>query len=406
MNSCKRLMLFLLTAAIVLPAHAQTPTQTTQPANTLRDMSQLKIDAGISHQLSRKLCGHLEKFRKQHRCPGITLGFVLPDGKGGSICAGISNEKTQRHLVPSDRMFSGSIGKTYVAAIVLQLIEEGKFNLDTKLSHWFGNDPWFARLPNGNDLTLRMLLRHTSGLPRYIMVPEFAEKVKADPQHVWTPEERLSFVLGKEPQFEAGKGWGYSDTNYIIVGMIIERVTKQPYYDVLKRRILKPLGLDDTSPANQPKLSGLVSGYAGVPNLFSLPREVANNETYGINPQLEWTGGGLVCTSRDLANWARMLYRDRVFNDKARNCMLDAVETTQGPGKLYGIGVMIRDGVCGKVLGHAGWVPGYVSMMAYYEDHGFAIAVQTNTDVGMNLALFEVLTDELAQIVIDETGKQ
>jgi D-alanyl-D-alanine carboxypeptidase len=188
--------------------------------------------------------------------------------------------------------------------------------------------------------------------------------------------------------------------------MIIERVTKQPYYDELQRRILKPLDLKDTSPADRPKLRGLVSGYTNEPNLFSLPREVAHDETYGINPQAEWTGGGLICTSRDLADWAHMLYRGRVFNDKTRACMLDAVKTTLGPNKLYGIGVMIRDGKFGKVFGHAGWVAGYVSTMAYYEDHGFAIAVQTNTDIGMNHALFDKLTDELAQVMIHETAER
>lgn len=378
--------------------------QTTQPSEASRQVLRDDLDVGISRELAMRLWNRLEAFRAQHQCPGMTMGFVLPDGRGGAIGVGVSNEASGRRMLPSDRMFSGSIGKTYVAAVVLQLIEEGRLDLDTKISRWLGDEPWFNRLPNAKDLTLRMVMTHTTGIPRYILVPEFAAKVKEDPRKVWTPEERLTFVFDKEPLFEAGKGWVYADTNYIIAGMIIERVTKRAYYAELERRILQPLGLDDTSPADKPKLRGLVSGYTSEPNLFSLPREVAHDETYGINPQLEWTGGGLISTSRDLAEWASLLYGGRVFNAKTRTCMLDAVKTTQGPDKLYGIGVMIRDSTHGRVLGHAGWVPGYVSMMAYYEDSKLAIAVQTNTDIGMNLGIFEGLIDELAAIVLHERG--
>ena len=324
------------------------------------------------------------------------MGFVLPDGRSGAAATGLSHKTSERPMQPTDRMFSGSIGKTYVAAVMLQLADERRIELDTKISHWFGDDEWFNRLPNAQDITLRMLLNHTTGIPRHIMTPGFQAAVKAQPQKVWRPDELIAYVLDAEPLFPAAQGWSYADTNYILVGMIIERVTGRTYYQELTDRILKPLRLTDTTPADRPDLPGLISGYTSEENIFGLPVEVATDGRYAINPQLEWTGGGLVTTARDLARWAWLLYDGHVLPDASLKQMLDGVPATHPSIPSYGLGAIIRTSGHGPAFGHYGWVPGYVSGMAYYADHRIAVAVQVNADTGVGGSALPDLLDALA----------
>ena len=338
----------------------------------------------------------VDAFRAEQGCPGVTVGFVLADGRCGAVAAGVSHKATGRAMEPGDRMLMGSVGKTYVSAVMLQLVEEGRVELDAKISRWFGEDAWFARLPNAKTITLRSMMNHTSGIPRHILVPEFQEAVKADTQRSWKPEELIAFVLDAEPLFAVGEGWSYADTNYILVGMIIERVTGRRYYEELGDRILGPLGLSDTTPSDRPELRGLVCGYTAEKNLFDLPVEVARDGRYAINPQFEWTGGGLITTSLDLARWSKELYGGDVLEAESRAQMCTGVATTWGPGREYGLGVILRSSVHGPVRGHGGYMPGYLTTMAYYPDCGVAVAVQVNTVVDVEFSALEGLVDAVA----------
>ena len=356
-----------------------------------------KAEAGQSVKAYlQRVREQLEAFCAVNGCPGATLGFVLPDSRSGSTAAGVTCKGDGRAMRPGDRMLSGSIGKTYVATVLLQLVEEERVKLDTKISHWFGNDEWFAHLPNARDISLRVLMNHTSGIARHIFTAEFQAAVKAEPQRVWRPEELLMYVLDKEPLFPVGQGWSYADTNYVLVGMIIERVTGRTYYQELADRILTPLKLTDTSPSDRPELRGLVCGYTSEDNIMALPVEVARDGRYAINPQLEWTGGGLVSTALDLARWAWLLYGGRVLEDESLRRMLESVPMGEDSDRKYGLAVMIRPSAHGPVYGHAGYMPGYVSVMAYYADHGLAMAVQVNTEVGVGGAALRTLLDEVA----------
>ncbi|UCC32011.1 MAG: beta-lactamase family protein, partial [Phycisphaerales bacterium] len=310
---------------------------------------------------------------------------------------GVSSQGTTRPMTPRDRMLLGSIGKTYVTAVMLKLVEEGRVELDSKISRLFGHDEWFPRLPNAHGITLRMLMNHTSGISRYIYTPEFQAAIKGQPHKIWRPEELLSFILDAKPLFPVGQGWSYSDTNYILVGMIIERVTGRTYYEELTDRILMPFKLVDTSPSDRADLEGLVDGYTSEGNILGLPVEVARHGRYAINPQFEWTGGGLVTTSLDLARWAKLLYGGEVLKPESLRQMLDGVETARDSDRKYGLATMMRPSVHGPVVGHAGYMPGYLSMMAYYLNHDLATAIQVNTDVGVDLPALEKVLDDVAE---------
>ena len=346
--------------------------------------------SGLTAQLQQKL----DSLRAAQRVPGATLGVALRDGTVLELASGLSDTIRQIAMKPSDRLLQGSVGKTYVSAVALQLVHEGKLNLDDKIAKFFGNEPWFARLPNGPDITVRQLMNHTSGLVRYEFQPKFTADLRAQPMKVWTPEERLSYILGTAAPFAAGARWEYSDTNYIVLGMIIEKITGQTYYAELRRRVLDPLALRNTIPSDRPELPGVANGYAGPGNELGGYDASLVNGRLAVNPGLEWTGGGIASTAGDLARWAKLLYEGKAFHPSLLPRLLDGVPAQLGRDARYGLGVIIRPTALGTAYGHSGFFPGYATEMLYFPTSGTAVALQINNTApyprGMAAFLVEV----------------
>lgn len=334
--------------------------------------------------LEKDLQLKLDELQQKEGFPGVTLGVVLPDGKEISLASGLADIELKRKMKPTDRIMMGSIGKTYVAAVALQLMSEKKFSPDDKISLYLGSEKWFKGLPNAGDITIRMLMNHSGGLPRYVFKKAFWDKFNAAPDREWKPEELLSYILGDKPLYPAGKGWGYSDTDYIVLGMIIEKVTGNTYYEELKKRVLVPFGFKDTIPQDKRRLPGLVPGYTGDKTPpFYLPGKTVVDGEYVINPQFEWTGGGLVTHSLDLARYIKLLMEGKIISKEYVELMKQPVnEKTGQPDSVgYGLGLEVGKGEYGKTYGHRGTMPGYGSIMEYIPDYGFSIGFQINTDV-------------------------
>lgn len=331
-------------------------------------------------RLRRVVQAKLDELRAGAEFPGATVGFVMPDGGTASVASGLADVEKNISLAPSDRMLSGSIGKTYVAAVALQLVQEGKLNLDEKVERWLGREAWFDRLPNARNISVRMLMNHTSGIPEHVLEKEFDSALQKSPDKVWAPEELIAYILDRKPLFAAGQGWSYADTNYILVGMIIEKITRKSFYSELDRRILKPLKLTRTSPSDRRVLAGLIPGYSRANSPFGYEGRMVIDGRFVLNPQFEWTGGGLVTTAEDLARWAKALYEGRAFRKELLATMTDAVPAKTGKGDKYGLGVQVRQSDWGPSFGHGGWFPGYISEMEYFPERRIAVAIQFNTD--------------------------
>ena len=321
--------------------------------------------------------------------PGATIGFVLPDGRSGSVSAGLADVENKTPLKPTDRMLAGSIGKTYVSAVILQAVQEGKLDLDAKIERWFGSDPWFPRLPNSRDITLRMLMNHSSGIPEHVLNKDFIAAMRKDPDRIWKPEELIAYIFDAKALFPAAQGWSYADTNYILAGMIFERVTKKTVYGEVERRILKPFNLERTIPSDRRVLPDVITGYSMPNSPFGFEGRVIVDGKFIINPQMEWTGGGFASTAEDLARWAKLLYEGKALKKQTLDQLLTGVEAKEGRGggggNRYGLAVQIRSSEWGVSYGHGGWFPGYRSEMEYFPRQKIAVAVQFNTDAAGQL---------------------
>jgi D-alanyl-D-alanine carboxypeptidase len=363
------------------------------------------VSAKQVETLNAELQRKLNELHAAGKFPGATAGFALADGRTFGLAVGLSNVEAGTPMKPSDLMLQGSVGKTYVAAVALQLVHEKRLRLDDKIERYLGSEKWFARLPNAREITVRMLMNHTSGLVRYEFKEQFTKDLTANPDKRWRPDELVAYILDTAPPFAAGQGWEYSDTNYIVLGMIIERVTKARYYEQVAQRVLRPLKLTSTLPSDSRVIPGLIQGYAGPDNPFGGTDAMIVGGKFAINPQFEWCGGGMASTTEDLARWAKALYEGRAFDPSLLRQMLDGVPAKLGPEAKYGLGVIIRPTALGISYGHSGFFPGYITEMIYFPEHKFAVAVQVNTSApratGKPLSRF---ISELAAIIANQTN--
>lgn len=352
--------------------------------------------------LRQKLQTKLDEWHKSGKFAGATLGVCTADGNCFGLATGFSDLEKKTPMKPTDLMLAGSVGKTFALATALQLVKEGKINLDDRIEKYLGQEKWFARLPNAKDITVRQLMNHTSGLVRYEFKEQFLKDLTANPDKVWKPEELLSYLFDTKAAFEAGKGWDYSDTNYIVLGMIIEKVTGKNYYDEATKRILKPLKLQRTFPQDRREIKNLIQGYAGDKNEFGGKDLVLENGKFIFNPQFEWTGGGMVSNAEDLARWAKMMYEGKAFDSSLLPEMLNGVSAPMlGRETKYGLGVIIRPTRIGLTYGHSGFFPGYLTDMMYFPEYKISVAVQVNTSVPQNLgkSLGRVLVESAETIL-------
>lgn len=321
--------------------------------------------------------------------PGATAAFILADGRVFAFATGYSDIERRREMEPDMLMPSGSIGKTYVAATAISMALDGVLSLDDPISKWVGGAPWFPRLPNGPHITLRHLLNHSGGLIDHAFDSEaFVDAVRGlirrGPDATLSPEALVEFALDREPLFPAGLGYNYTDTGYIIAGLVLEAASGSTYYEELERRILEPLALDLTRPQDRRDAPKLAQGYAAVSaERFGTPLEVVGSDgRMAFNPSLEWTGGGLYNNPQSLVRWAKALYEGDAFEGDYLGDLLESA--VRGASRVlstvYSLGVTITQTPIGITYGHGGFFPGYNSQLTYLPALGAALAIQINTD--------------------------
>jgi D-alanyl-D-alanine carboxypeptidase len=355
--------------------------------------------------LPTRFQAELDRLRQEHDLPGVTAAYLLPDGAPSVFSSGSADRDQGLPATVETRMLSGSTGKTFVAALALALQTEGKLDLDDPLGKWLEDEPWVARLPNADAITVRMLLNHSSGLADHVYSDAFAAAITSlEPDRFFTPAELIGFILDAKPLFPVGEGYSYSDTNYILAGLVLERAGGAPYYEQIQSRFLYPLGLALTAPSPGRIHPGLAQGYLSPDSgLAGLGDTTLDRGVLRFDPGSEWTGGGLVTSPRDLVTWVSALYGGRALGAPAVEEMLTSVAPGSGEGERsgYGLGVYIWKGEDGLEYGHGGWFPGYRTSMAFYPEHGVAVAVQTNGDrvTGENV---NAIRRALARLVLSD----
>ncbi|APR82744.1 D-alanyl-D-alanine carboxypeptidase [Minicystis rosea] len=255
----------------------------------------------------------------------------------------------------------GSSTKTFIAATVLNLAEAGELGVDDALADYLPD------FPNAENITLRQLLNHTSGIFDYLQTPEVTQAVQAHPGSAVTADQLIAYATAHPPNFEPGKGWAYSNTNFIILGRVIEKATGADLGETVRARSIALAGLGHTflASAEEP-VGALVPGFQGGPEVTTL-----------VNPTWFGTAGSMRSTVSDVLEWAEKLYgTDDVLSPAAKAEMTTTVATDVSYLR-YGMGLVQWDASKtagnGVAYGHFGFVPGYQTEFLYHPETKVAI---------------------------------
>jgi D-alanyl-D-alanine carboxypeptidase len=283
--------------------------------------------------------------------------------------AGLARRRPRAAMAATDRFRVASITKTFVAAVVLQLVTEGKLGLDDPVERWLP-----GLVPNGRSITIRELLNHTSGLFNYFEDKAFVRAVLAHPGRTWPPRKLVAFATARPPLFPPGRDWSYSNTNYILLGLVVEAVSRTTLEQQLRQRLFLPLELTATSFPTGTRIEGAhADGYIG---FATLPRLRSLLDTSPASPSLAWAAGGIVSTGDDVTSFYAALLGGRLLP----STVLAAMETPAAAGVHYGLGLLEADTPCGRTYGHEGDLLGYRSFV-YAHPNGTRVAlVMVNID--------------------------
>lgn len=266
--------------------------------------------------------------------PGAVAAILTPEGEWFGA-SGVANVAENRPLRPDDRFEAGSITKTFVAATLLQLVENGQISLNDTLTTWLTTsltDP----IPNASEITIKQLLNHTSGIADYLDI--FTARAVTNPTlflQEWEPEQLVGFVNGVEPFFAPGTDWRYSNTNYILAGEVIESVTGNGYGQEIRDRILNPLGLDNTFVFGEEEIPG---GY--ISSYWDFNRDGVLDDLSITNLSWASAAGSIISNAEDLADFFDGLLVDgALLEPETLSQMLDTQPVDSPNYDSYGLGI-------------------------------------------------------------------
>lgn len=381
--------ILLFTAVVVIACTASPPIA---PAPV--------VEPGLT--LAQKLQNTLDSARKNSNAKGVSAAIIMPNEKIWLGVSGMSDPTIEEQINPEMLFDLCSIGKNYVAALVLQLVEKGRLTLDDSLRKWL---PYYPNIDN--NITIRQMLNHTSGIYDFVKHSRSPFQTAYKSTKIWTQEQILAELVDK-PYFSPGNGYHYSSTNYVLLRMIVEKATGLKLSAEIENRFLTPLGLDGTIILDplEPIPQGII---------------IANNwmgELVDLAPKPQpWTTTSphlIYATAEDAARWMHLLYYEKkVLSQKSLEQMLDFHSPAPGEPPLsgYGLGVMFVDyklaeksfGVKGiRMWGHGGSTLGFRSIVMYLPDHGTTISVLINGNndeslINIFVGLLKVVVDDLSK---------
>jgi len=282
--------------------------------------------------------------------PGA-IGYARDGGTVTVAASGLADLATKTPIAVGDRVRVGSLTKTFVATVVLQLAAEHLLSISDTVSRWLP-----GLVPGGAGITIRELLQHTSGIYSYTNDPGFLQALFSDPTRVWRPAELVRIAVAHPPVFPPGTSLAYSNTDYVLLGMIIQAATGHPVGQQLQARIFTPLGLRDTYlPYANPHLrTPYAHGY-----LLGQPGATGPADATVFGPSWAGAAGGIVSTAADLARFYTALLSGKLLPAAQLQQMMTTIPIPMGQGVGYGLGVESVPLPCGTAWGHTGDFPGY-----------------------------------------------
>ena len=380
-----RIVLVPLAAALLLAACASSSNQsssstttvsaTTTAASTkacVTDVAKVvgtaptaaSTTAALPTPLVAKLDAAARSSFKNAAAPGAIVGVRTPQGTWTSAY-GFADPTTKAPMTTDMHMRIGSVTKTFTGTLILQLAQKKKLSLDDPINKYVPG------IPNGDKVTLRMLANMTSGVASYY-TKDFLDKYFGNPETIFTPDQLIAFGVSASPIFKPGAKFNYSNTNTILLGKVVEKVTGQPVEDVFQQQIFGPLRLTNTSmPGDSPAIP--VPHPQGYTLQGSTPLTQPVDAT-NWSPTFGWTAGGMISTVADLLVYDRAVATGQgLLSPAAQSERLNSFPKPAG----YGLAL----GCVGGWIGHGGELPGFNTALYYDTTTNTSVIVLVNSDI-------------------------
>ncbi len=339
--------------------------------NKAMGQSLVRLAQSTSSQLpNSQLQAALDQVVASEKIPGAVMYVSTPDGSWNGA-SGVSNLESKTPMKPDDGFAIASASKTFVAVVVLQLVQEGKINLDKAIAFYLPKDI-SANIPYSNTITVRQLLNHTSGVAEYLSTQGFNQATKSrSRQQPWIATEAIEYIYNQKPKAPPGKKYSYTDTNYILLELIVEQTTGDTLAQVIRSRILNPLKLTNTyTELQESGPEDIATGYGDRNKDGKLHSFAQINDGNGLGD------GGLISTGEDLSKFVQALFAQK--NLLSPEMMKEMFTFVDGTNKEYGLGIERFKTPFGNALGHSGSAYGFVSIMLYLPSKDTTVVVLAN----------------------------
>lgn len=344
--------------------------------------------------LQTNLQQEASSIQNQYGLYAVSISAYVPDGTRYNAVSGTMTKHDGIAITPTSQFPIGGITRTYTAALILKLQQEGRLNINDPLGKYI------KAYPNWSNITLKQLLSQTSGIFSYDEISHWWFHLAFHPDQVWTAKQLTDIAYANQPYFAPGQGWRFTGTDYILLGMVIEKVTGQSVDDLMSQELIKPLNLSSTYYSNQAysdaELANMVHGY------------VSWHDLTDINGSWIGAAGALVSTPSDVLIWDLALFNGKVIDNESLNQMLqfNSVKTGQPLDNStetgYGLGISRVNTSIGNIYFAPGITPGYRSGMSYSPCTGLAVTFSLNSSLMGHPEVMGQLLNETYQILMND----
>ncbi|MFE5558682.1 serine hydrolase domain-containing protein [Streptomyces sp. NPDC056544] len=321
--------------------------------------------AQLTPAVTRQLDAAIKKVLAEAKIPGVIVAVSAP-GKGDYVRSfGIADKATGAPMTPNLNMRIGSVTKTFTVTALLELVDEGKVGLDDPIGKYIDG------VPNGDRITLRELAGMRSGLFNYSADEDFYKALTSNPDRPFTPQELLGYSFKHPVLFEPNAKFYYCNTNLILLGLVVEKVSGVPLDRFIDQKVVAPAGLKHTVFPTGPEFP--------TPHAHGYTNQTASGKVEDAtdwNPSWGWAAGAMISDLPDMRSWAKTLATGTLLTPATQAQRLDVVDALPGTG--YGLGIFNVQGW----IGHNGSLPGYGSLVLYLPEAKATLVVLLNTDIG------------------------
>jgi len=293
--------------------------------------------------------------------PGAIVAVETMEGQWIGV-SGLSDFTEEEPMRPDMGIRLASVTKTFTSVLIMKLVEDGMIGLDDPVETWLP-----GILPDGNNITIHMLLNHTSGLFDHERSSEFWDRLLSEPTSVWETEDVLDIVNSHDAEFAPGEAWSYCNSGYYILGMIVEAVTNSTVEEEMETNFFTPLGMTRTSLSRNGAMGfPYAHGYSWIPTT----EEIVDTSDWDLS--WDWTAGAGVTTAEDILTWTHALFNEQILSDETLQIMLTPIP----PSTHYGYGIIISDSP--RAFSHDGSNPGTATQWLYLPDSKITIFIALN----------------------------